>query len=148
MLDKKDLEKYVEGYLQGSDKFLVELHIKPGNVVNIFIDSDTAITISDCVGLSRYIESKYNRDVVDFELNVSSAGLDHPFSLPRQYMKYINKSIMVITNEGKKIKGILREFDGQTLKILEEKTKKVKEEVIINISISEVKEAKAVISFN
>ena len=70
---------------------------------------DDSVTINDCVELSRHIESNLDRENEDFELNVSSAGLDQPFKVFRQYLKNINKDISVIKTDGQKTK---REITG------------------------------------
>jgi ribosome maturation factor RimP len=83
-MTETEITDLVNEHFAGSDKFLVEIFIKPINRIFIFIDGDHGVTISDCVALSRFIESKYDRETTDFELNVSSSGADQPIRLPRQ----------------------------------------------------------------
>ncbi len=138
-------------YLKGTDKFLVEVKVKPVNIIYVFIDSDTQVTIDDCVDLSKHIESQYDRDMEDFELNVSSAGLDQPFKLLRQYLKHIDKTVDVKLKDGKKIRGILVECNENNLIIQPLKTKKNRKKEgpdRLTISMADIKETKAVISFN
>ena len=111
MILKEDIVKLAEEHLVGTDQFIVKLSIGSDNKINIFIDGDSGVTIDDCVGLSRYIEHQLDRELEDFELNVSSAGIDHPFVHLRQYLKYIDSPVEVFLNDGTKKLGILKSAD-------------------------------------
>ena len=78
MITDKLIREWIEEHLSGTDRFLVDLTIKSGNRILVFIDSDTSVLIEHCISLSKFIESHLDRDIEDFELNVSSSGLDHP----------------------------------------------------------------------
>ncbi len=149
MIDKQLISKLAETELKGTDKFLVDVKVNAGNKIAVILDSDSVISIDDCIEVSRFIESSLDREVEDFELNVSSSGLDHPLKLKRQYKKYTNKEISVLTVEGEKYKGILKGIleDKIQLCIAANKKKKTKE-LNIEILFSEIKETKAIISFN
>lgn len=102
MINRKKIEGLIEEGLAGTDRFLVELSMNEANHIQVYIDSDTQLGISDCVELSRLIESNLDREEADFELNVSSAGLDMPLRKKRQYFKYIGKLIKVKLKDGSK----------------------------------------------
>ena len=78
------------------------------NRIVIEVDSDTSVSIDFCIAMSRHIESELNRDVEDFELEVGSSGLTEPFKLTRQYVKNIGNEVEVLTCDGRKLKGILK----------------------------------------
>ncbi len=103
MIERKKIESYIDEGLQGTDRFLVQLKISEANNIQVFIDGDTQVSISDCVQLSRQIESNLDRDEDDFELHVSSAGLDLPLLKKRQYHKYINQLLKIQTENGENI---------------------------------------------
>lgn len=107
MIDKEFLIEQVEEYLTGSDNYLVDIIIQPGNLISIEIDNDQGVNIDDCVDLSRFIESKLNRDEQDFELTVGSVGLTAPFKSLRQYKKHIGNEVEVLTKKGIKLSGTL-----------------------------------------
>jgi len=107
MITELQIERIINEYYQGSDKFLVEAKVKGANQVSVFIDGDNGITIDDCKDLTRYIESKIDRDWEDFDLTVSSAGANKPIRLPRQYLKHIGRVLEVKTKEGDIVKGKL-----------------------------------------
>ena len=107
MIDKEFLTIQANEFLQGSDNYLADIIINPGNVISIEIDNDNGVNIDDCVQLSRHLESKLNRDEEDFELTVGSVGLTEPFKSLRQYQKHIGQEVEVLTKKGQKLSGIL-----------------------------------------
>ena len=150
MITVNNVKKQAEKHLEGTDKFLVEVLVKPGNKVLVFIDGDTFVTIDDCVSLSRFVEDYLETTGEEFELNVSSAGADHPFSLTRQYRKYIGKDISVVLNDDRKIIGQLLSLKETGIDLLPQLKKSKKEEEHtgpIFIDFQDIKEAKRVISF-
>jgi ribosome maturation factor RimP len=138
----------VEGHLKGTDKFLVDVLIKPGNRVYVFIDGDHGVTIDDCVKVNRVIESNLDREVEDYEMIVSSAGADQPLKFPRQYPKNIGRSFHVKLADDREFKGKLEQADENGIVIMTEgdKKKKIAPERVM-LKFEEIKEAKVIISF-
>lgn len=147
MIDKNRIYKLVGNCLEGTDKFLVDVDISKGNIINVFVDGDDGINIDDCAGISRCVEMQLNRDVEDFELRVSSPGLNKSFKLLRQYKKYINREIELITKEGKVLKGILKSVSEEGVKLERSVGNKMKNKAIEEIVFYEIKESKPVILF-
>jgi len=147
MIDKRIIERLVEEKLAGSDRFLVDILIKPGNRIWVFIDSDTAVTIDDCVSVSRHIEGNVDRETEDYELQVSSAGLDQPFLLLRQYTKNIGKAVDIIMANGEKQTGTLIKAENEGIGLLLKGNKKNPEDKIITLKFEEIKETKIKIIF-
>ena len=108
MIDKKLLITYIEEFLETSDNYLIDVIINPGNAISIEIDNDNGVSIDDCAKLSRYLESKFDREEEDFELTVGSVGLTTPFKALRQYKKNIGNEVEVLTKKGQKLYGILK----------------------------------------
>lgn len=111
MIDKNAVTELAEDYLQNTRNYLVDVQVVPGNIVTVEIDNDNGVNIDECVALSRYLESKLDRDTEDFELTVTSAGLTSHFKTLRQYKKYVGKEIETLTKKGEKLKGVLKEAD-------------------------------------
>lgn len=147
MLDKKKITAIVEGFIGGTDKFLVDVVVSKGNVVDVFVEGDDGISISECAGISRHIESNFDREREDFELRVSSPGIDKPFKLRRQYGRYIDRDIQLVMTDGEKVKGTLLECseDKLVMECVTDAKKKVTE--MKTLSFSEIREGKPVISF-
>lgn len=150
-MDKIRILELVKTRLEGSDKFLVDLHISGDNRINVSIDGDNGITIDDCIELSRFIESNLDRDEEDFELNVASAGLDSPLKLKRQYVKNIGRSINVTTIDGEKTEGKLLEVSEDQIVVepdnRSKKKKEQAEEENVAVPFDQIKVAKIVVKF-
>ncbi len=125
MIDKTLLKETVEKAIAGTSVFIVDLQVNPGNVIVVEIDSPQGIDIDTCADITRKIESEFDRDKEDYELEVGSAGLTSPFKVKGQYEKNIGNQVEVLTKDGRKLKGTLTEVsdDAFTIEIL----KKVKE---------------------
>ncbi len=100
-----------------ADLFEVDTIVSPRNVIRVFIDAETGVTIDDCVPISRHIEGGLDRDQEDFEIEVSSAGLDRPLKKARQYRKQIGRRLKLIDRENNTWKGTIVSADetGVTL---------------------------------
>ena len=122
MIEEVFVKAIVEDFLTGTDKFLVVVEINSGNRIVVEIDGDEkGISIDDCIALTKHIESKLDRDVEDYELEVGSAGIGQPFKLLRQYKKNIGNEIEVLTKKGEKLSGILKEADEDKIILTVEK---------------------------
>ncbi len=154
MIDKKLINDFVEQYLEGSPNYLTDVLVSADNTITVEIDNDEGVDIADCVDLSRYLESKLDRDTEDFELTVTSAGLTSPFKIKRQYKKYEGKEVEVLGKNGQKITGTLASSDdnGFTVRVTK-KTKpegakrKIEVEEDIRFAFDEVKYTKYLIRF-
>src|SRR4051812_24117253 len=103
MVSEQKIKELVQLSIVEKGHFLVEVKVSSFNKINVVIDNNKGISVSDCADLSRFIESNLNRDEEDFELEVSSPGLDQPFKVLNQYQKYIGKNVATVTREGQKI---------------------------------------------
>ena len=150
MITEKQLKKLIDYHLQGGDLFLVDLIIKPGNKISIFIDGDHRVSIEACRQLSRFLEDNLDRETDDFDLTVSSAGADRPLKLPRQYKKNIGNSLEIVTKSGDKLTGEVKGVDESGIDLElppEKKTKKEPINVSVKLKFDEIKSAKEVITF-
>lgn len=148
MITTGKIVQIIDEKLQGSALFCVEVKIRNNNRIQVFIDGDQGVLIKDCVELSRYIESKLDRDTEDFELEVSSAGLDQPLKNHRQFVKNIGKTLKIRLTDGTQLSGELKSVTDKTMEVLKEASKKEKTpEQLISIPFSQVEEAKIVIKF-
>ena len=111
MIDKDQIKYIVDDFLQGTSMFLVDVSVRPGNIIVVEVDSDDSIGIDDCINLSRNIESKLDRDIEDFELEVGSAGVTSPFKIARQYKKNEGNEVEALTKSGQKLSGVLKTSD-------------------------------------
>jgi ribosome maturation factor RimP len=147
MIDKSKIETVVSNLLQGTDKFLVEVDVSATNIIDIYVDGDKGINISECASLSRRIESEFDREEEDYELRVSSPGLDKPFKLYRQYKKYVGRPIRVELIDGQKWKGMLVQLNEEGIELERVIEKKKNETVKETILFDLVKMARPEITF-
>jgi ribosome maturation factor RimP len=148
MINEKLISKIVQLAFEGTDKFLVEVKVRTGNRILVFIESDTLLTIDDCAVLSKFIESNLDRETEDFELSVSSPGIDLPYRNYRQYIKNIGRNVSVLTNDGIKREGTLVAADENGMELLEvTKIKKVTTETNYRFLYNDIKETKEIINF-
>jgi ribosome maturation factor RimP len=154
MIDQKRIEDIVNEYLEGTDKFLVSVSVRPGNRVQVLLDGEKGILVVDCALLSKHIESFFDRDREDFEMEVSSVGVGSPLKLKRQYQINIGRNIMVMGHDLRKTRGKLLEAGQDGIKIeMEAAGKKKKkdeaeEDRFVFFAFNEIKEAKIQVSFS
>jgi len=134
------------------ENFLVEVRIRPGNNIKVFVDADRGISIDKLAqynrALYRQIEESRLFPNNDFSLEISSPGLDEPIKLHRQYLKNIGRYVEVILKDGMKREGkLVNVTDGEIL-IEEEKGNKKKKEIIRHsLSYDDIKTTKIQIKF-
>ena len=126
MIEKKVVSQLIEEKLASSSNYLVDVVIKPGNLIVVEIDNDEAVSIDDCAELSRYLAEHLDRDVEDYELEVGSAGITSPFKVLRQYVKNIGNEVEMLLKNGSKLTGVLKSADENGVVVSVEK--KVKPE--------------------
>ncbi|MBW6490783.1 MAG: ribosome assembly cofactor RimP [Lentimicrobium sp.] len=148
MIDKEAILKEVEAKLQDTDRFVVEITVKSGNRITVLLDSDTSITIDDCIAVNRHIESVFDRETEDYDLTVSSSGIDQPYRMLRQYVKNIGREVDVTFTDGSVFTGKLIAADKDKITVYRKtKVKKVETEETKEIPYTEIKHTKEVISF-
>jgi ribosome maturation factor RimP len=149
VITEEQIIKLTEQHIAGTDKFVVSVKVRPGNKIAVFMDADSNVSIADCAQLSRFIEAQLNRNKEDFELDVSSAGLDSPLKLERQFKKNIGKQIKVVLKNGTVMVGMLAAVSADGFEFTETIKGKKKEIKKVNIAfaLSEVKETRIVINF-
>lgn len=154
MIEKKLIIDFVKQYLEDSSNYLTDISVSADNTIIVEIDNDQGVDIDDCVTLSRYLESKLDRDAEDFELTVTSAGLSSPFKVLRQYRKYEGREVEVLSKNGQKITGTLKSSDDNGFTVLVTKKvkpegakRKIEVEEDIRFAFDEVKHTKYLIRF-
>lgn len=125
MIDKESLKQFIESRLADSPYFLVDLTVSPDNRIVVEIDSDESVDIEKCIELTREVETAFDRDKEDYELEIGSAGITSPLRVLRQYRKYLGKEVEVLAADGKKYRGELAEADTDSFVVIcREKVKK------------------------
>lgn len=96
--------------------FIVDVKVSRDNDVELTVESAEGIVdMDDCVALSEAFQDVFDRDVEDYSLTVSSAGLDQPFKVLRQFLKAVGSEVEVMLKGGKKLAGILEKADESSI---------------------------------
>lgn len=126
MIQKELIYQLIEEFITDTEHFIVDVKVSPDNDVVVELDSAKGIDIEYCAELSRFIESKFDREVEDFELEVGSAGLGSPFKVLKQYQKNIGNEVEILTKAGKKFSAMLKDATEESFTVTV--TKQVKPE--------------------
>ena len=147
MIDKASIENLVNQFVKDNDLFLVAVKVSSSNKITVLADSMKGITIDECALLHRHIENGLDREVEDFELQVSSPGLEMPFCVIQQYYRNEGRKVAVIDEEGSKYTGILRNVTsgGFDLEMEIKQKGKIKEKKILPFNFDQVKSVKEVL---
>lgn len=152
---RNKIEELLQNFLhEREDLFLIDMKFGTSDNITVILDGDNGVTLQDCLDASRAIEFNMDRDEHDFSLQVMSAGLSEPLSMPRQYRKNIGRDLEVMLEDSTKIEGELTAVNDEkiTLTLRYRKPKEVgkgKVDVVEEkeISYSEIKKALVAVKF-
>jgi ribosome maturation factor RimP len=148
MIEKQKIEQLVKEFINGTGLFLVAVKVSSSNRITVQADKNEGITIDECAGIHRHIEKSLDRDIEDFELQVSSPGLDLPFMVIEQYYKNEGRKVEVIDNEGFRHAGKLKNvtlggFELETEIKIKGKTKELKD---ISFNFEQIKSTRVILT--
>ena len=148
MIEKQNILGIVEEFIKGTELFLVAVKVSSSNRIIVLADKKDGITIDECASIHRHIENSLDRDKQDFELQVSSPGIDLPFGVIEQYYKNEGKQVEVIDNEGSKYSGRLKNvtpggFELESEFKIKGKTKELKD---ISFNFDQIKTARVILT--
>ena len=154
MITKEAIKALVEEWLLSGDYFLVDIQMSGDDRIVIEIDCADGVWIEDCAELSRFLQERMGDELGDYELEVGSAGLGQPFKVEQQYLNHVGDQVEVVTADGKKLTGTLKEVHDRTFilttqekQVPEGKKRPVKVDVDRQFSIDEVKSTRYLLSF-
>ena len=154
MISKKKVLSVVTEAIKETNIFIVSLDVKNGNKIIVKVDHPEGLPVKECVRISRAIEDTFDRDVEDYEMQVTSPGLDQPLVVYNQYLKVVGKSIKVQIKNGEVYTGVLTNCSENELTLsydvkikVEGKKKKNIENRVININFEDIDKAYQVIEF-
>jgi len=153
-MDKKIIQDLLEEALaENTSLFLIDLSFSPDNKIQIIIDGDSGVPLNECMRINRAIENNFEKEEVDFALEVTSPDIAEPLKVKRQYLKNLNRILKVKTNDAF-IEGTLTEVNEEqivlTWKAREPKPigkGKVTVEKTATVAFQDIKEAKVKIIF-
>ena len=150
MLLKEDIRKVALDKAVELDGYIVDITVSNTNVITIYFDRDSGVHIDDCLAISKHIHDHFDRDDEDYELTVCSPGLTNPFKIKEQYLKHQGQEVVVKKRDGKKISGVLKEYNDNIILEVLKKDKEHNKQYTLNdvmIPFEEIKETKLKINF-
>ncbi len=130
--------------LEGTDMFITGIHITPVNNVKIYLDADNGLSIEKSAGVNRKLRGLIEASGLfpegDFSLEVSSPGIDEPLAGIRQYRKNTGRTLLVTTEEGQELLGILKAVAEDAI-TLEVKQSGKKEAIIMEIPFAHIRKS-------
>ena len=156
MMKISDIIDAIGGEIVARGCFIVDISVSKDNDIVLTIESEKGkIELDDCVSLSRYFETKFDREVQDYSLTVSSAGLDQPFKVFKQYEKALGSKVEVSLKGGKKMVAVLEAANEESITLkysvkeaVEGKKKKELVEHVDRYTMDQVNAVKPFIEFN
>ena len=136
--------------------YLVDVTVSKDNDVEVTIESEEGkVELEDCVAISRFFETQFDRETEDYSLTVTSAGLDQPFKVFKQFEKAVGKKVEVQLKGGKKMVAVLEAADEESITLkysqkeaVEGKKKKETVEHVDRFTMDQVNSVKPFIEFN
>ena len=111
-----DIKDAIAGEIVARGLFLVDVTVGKENDIVVTVESEEGtVELDDCVSLSRWFETVFDREVEDYSLTVSSAGLDQPFKVLKQFLKAVGSKVEVSLKGGKKMVATLVEADSESI---------------------------------
>ena len=95
--------------------FLVDFSVGADNRIAVHADHPDGITLEMLTAISRGVEHNLDREDEDFAIEVSSPGIGKPFVVKEQYEMNVGKLVSVVTNDGEKLEGDMKDFDGEAV---------------------------------
>ena len=96
--------------------YIVDVTVSKENDIEVTIESEEGtVELDDCVAVSRFFETQFDREKEDYSLTVTSAGLDQPFKVLKQYLKAVGSKVEVSLKGGKKMVAVLEAADEESI---------------------------------
>lgn len=117
MMDVTTLKQWINSRLEGTDYQLITLKMSAEQDILVEIDRLGMVDVDFCAELNRYLVEKLDAEGLDYSLEVGSVSLTDPFKTRLQYEKNLGHPVVVLTNEGKKVRGQLVSVDDETFAV-------------------------------
>lgn len=149
MITKEKVLEIIDSQIIDDGYFVVEVKVKTGNRIQVYIDGNQGITIEYIKQISRLIEGSFDREIEDFELEVSSPGIGQPFKVFQQYIKRLGKTVQVTLSNGSTLQGLLEHANEEGFSIKTETKEKregeTKKSLHVDVHQFKFQEVKSVI---
>jgi ribosome maturation factor RimP len=138
------IEALLAPLLEGTDMFVTNLQIEPGNNIKLFLDADEGLNVQKSVSINRQLVAQIDElgwyPNGDYSLEVSSPGVDEPLRSVRQYQKNIGRTLAVTNIEDLEQIGVLKAVTEVGIS-LEVKINKKKETALVEMPFENIKQS-------
>ena len=125
----------------GCELYDIEISEEGGNkFFRVYITKPGGVSLDDCSAINNLLSPIFDIEepIKDkYFLEVSSPGVERKLTKKEHFEKSIGENVKVTTVDGKKIKGMLKSFDGEVAEIGKEK-----------VPFEKIKKAKTYIDWN
>ena len=117
-MNVSEITDAIKGPTVARGLYIIEISVSKDNDVEIVIDSEDGIVeLEDCVEISRHFEACFDREEEGFSITVTSAGLDQPFKVLKQFTKAVGSEVEVSLKGGKKFIALLTAADENGIEL-------------------------------
>jgi ribosome maturation factor RimP len=138
------IEALLAPLLEGTDMFVTNLQIEPGNNIKLFLDADEGLNVQKSVSINRQLVAQIDElgwyPNGDYSLEVSSPGVDEPLRSIRQYKKNIGRTLAVTNIDDLEQIGVLKAVTEVGIS-LEVKINKKKETALVEVPFENIKQS-------
>lgn len=119
------IQQLAEQHLAGTSHFVLNVKviekINPPRIT-VVVDGEEGITIDDCANLSRSLTDSINQMALldDYNLEVTTPGIDQPLKLLRQFKKHVGRNVKIEMKEKETVRGKLVGIEGDDITVEEE----------------------------
>ena len=105
MLNKQDIQNWIEEYLKDTDYELITLNVSAANDILVEVDRLAGVDVDFCAELNRFLFEKLEgtqntehraQTDLDYSLEVGSVSLTDPFKTTMQYEKNLGHDVEVL----------------------------------------------------
>ena len=113
---KERIWEAVEAAVEERGCFIVDITVSAANDVEIVMEkTEGAVDWEDCAAIDAVVHAAFDQDEEDYALTVSSAGLDRPFKVLKQYQKAIGTLVDVKFKGGRRLVATLVSATEETV---------------------------------
>ena len=154
-MEKELILKSIEPAVKERGCFIVDVTVSKDNDVVLTVEKEVGeVDLEDCIALNDTFLAAFDKDVEDYSLTVTSAGLDQPFKVKGQFLKAMGSTVVVSLKGGRRLIGVLTGADDEGISLRytskeapEGKKKKISVECEETFSFGEINSVKPHVEF-
>lgn len=115
-MNAQDIREKIAQAVSERGCFIVDVKVSADNDIELAIESEEGtVVMEDCVAIDKAFHEIWDQDVEDYALTVTSAGLDQPFKVLKQFRKAIGSQVEVRLKGGRKFVAELTDATEDTV---------------------------------